>query len=265
MLIMPNNPKWGFSSVITNFPISLFMEESKLCSKCRKLKPLSEFYISSARTAKTGKPVYFSHCKECNHNRNYARRKLREYQIYAPIEGELWENVVGYEGLYKVSNLGRILAIKHRNKIRLAQKNYDGYMRIELSKEGVNTIYGVHVLVAIAFIPNPENKPTVNHKWGIKHDNRASELEWATQEEQMQHAHDIGLVKIKKAEEHFYSKVSNEIAMAIFNSMLSYKVLSEKYNISRKIISNIKRGYTYSSVTGKKYDPDPNHKNQYQR
>ena len=72
---------------------------------------------------------------------------------------------------YEVSELGNV-----RNKKRdsiLKTKDNNGYRQLKLSKNGVNKMYSVHRIVAEAFIPNPENKPCVNHKNGIKSDNRA--------------------------------------------------------------------------------------------
>lgn len=75
-------------------------------------------------------------------------------------------------------------------------KPYDdgkGYLRVKID----GRCERVHILVAVAFIPNPESKPIVNHKKGKKHDCRASQLEWATASENTQHAYDFGLFRSK--------------------------------------------------------------------
>lgn len=77
----------------------------------------------------------------------------------------------------------------------MKQQNHKGYLRITLSKENSIKTFSVHRLVALMFIPNPENKPEVNHKWGVKTDNKASELEWNTTSENMKHAYKTGLQK----------------------------------------------------------------------
>lgn len=64
----------------------------------------------------------------------------------------------------------------------------DGYLKVTLTNNGTRKSYLVHRLVALAFLPNPESKPTVNHKNGIKTDNRVNNLEWATNKEQKIHA-----------------------------------------------------------------------------
>ena len=107
---------------------------------------------------------------------------------------ERWKTLVK-NPLYEVSSLGKV---RNRRTGRVL-KNYDdgkGYLRVKLG--GCN--YRVHILVAEAFIPNPDNKPVVNHKKGNKHDCRASQLEWVTQSENIQHAWDRGLIRKKSKE-----------------------------------------------------------------
>ncbi len=96
-------------------------------------------------------------------------------------------DVVGFEGLYGVTSCGKIYSYKR--KIFLKQR-YDkyGYKRVTLSKDGTLYTRFVHQLVAQAYIPNPENKPTVNHKNEVKTDNYVQNLEWMT----FQENHDYG-------------------------------------------------------------------------
>jgi hypothetical protein len=118
---------------------------------------------------------------------------------------EVWKDIEGYEGLYQISNQGRVksLAKSHRygskeDKIlksgkTIKQRNGLDYPRVCLSKYGNTIVYQIHRLVAISFIPNPLNKDTVNHMNGIKNDNRVDNLEWATMKEQNEHAWNTGL------------------------------------------------------------------------
>ena len=78
-------------------------------------------------------------------------------------------------------------------KILKPYKNKDGYLQVTLNKNGKVKTFLVHRLVAQAFLSNEENKPEVNHKWGIKTDNRASELEWNTTKENCKHSWETGL------------------------------------------------------------------------
>lgn len=93
---------------------------------------------------------------------------------------EVWKPVVGYEGLYEVSDLGRV----RRVKIIEPSRKKHGYMQISLTgSDGVRKSFRLHRLVAEAFIPNPDGKPQVNHKDEDTENNRVKNLEWATAEE----------------------------------------------------------------------------------
>ena len=104
---------------------------------------------------------------------------------------EEWKDVVGYEGLYEVSNLGRIRSIdrkvRYKDSYRTVKGVYIkqiseiyGHLIVKLCKEGKKKQYYVHRLVAQAFIPNPNNLPCINHKNEIPYDNRVDNLEWCT-------------------------------------------------------------------------------------
>ena len=95
---------------------------------------------------------------------------------------EEWKYVVDYEGLYKVSNKGRIFSIL-TNKILNPTLDEKGYYRVGLMKNGKRKNARVHRLVAIAFIPNPYNKPCINHIDEIKTNNIIENLEWCTVKE----------------------------------------------------------------------------------
>ena len=107
---------------------------------------------------------------------------------------EIWKDIKGYQGLYQVSNLGRIKSIK-RNIFLKAHTNSKGYLVVSLSKNNSLSTYRIHRLVAETFIPNLENKPQVNHINGIKSDNRIDNLEWCTNSENQKHAFKNGLQK----------------------------------------------------------------------
>ena len=100
-------------------------------------------------------------------------------------------DVKGYEGLYKVTPEGDIITTARQGSnggIIKAQVDKKGYKRVKLTKEGNQKTYLVHRLVAIAYIPNPSNKRTVNHINGNTSNNAVENLEWATHSEQMNHS-----------------------------------------------------------------------------
>ena len=91
---------------------------------------------------------------------------------------EIWKDIKGYEGLYQVSNEGRIFSVI--NSIFLKPIENNGYYTVSLYKNKKPSINNIHRLVAEAFIPNPNNLPCVNHKNEIKTDNKVNNLEWCT-------------------------------------------------------------------------------------
>lgn len=115
---------------------------------------------------------------------------------------EIWKDIPGYEGLYQVSNLGRVKSLDRTIKQKDAHGGHclfhykerllkiaiatDGYGRVSLANDGRS--HSVHRLVAQTFIPNPENKPMVNHINGNRADNNVSNLEWCTNQENQIHA-----------------------------------------------------------------------------
>lgn len=107
---------------------------------------------------------------------------------------EIWKDVVGYEGLYQVSNMGRVKSIRF-DKEKMLKTWYDkGYKYVELCVNRHRYKTGVHRLVALAFIPNPLNKPEVNHKDRNRSNNHVENLEWVTQSENVADAYKKGVL-----------------------------------------------------------------------
>jgi hypothetical protein len=126
------------------------------------------------------------------------------------MEKEIWKDVVGYEGFYRISSLGNVESLD-RTVWNKANKSYSGikgfkmkldikgkkYFQVQLCLDGRIKHHSVHRLVAMAFIPNPQNKATVNHINEIKTDNRIENLEWATQSENINYGNRNALAVIR--------------------------------------------------------------------
>lgn len=120
---------------------------------------------------------------------------------------EIWKQVVGHEGLYEVSSLGNLKTFNWKGtgqtRIMKPAKDHKGYLRTMLVKDKIAKTIKMHRIIAQAFLPNPENKATVNHKNGIKDDNRVDNLEWHTYKENTHHAIQNGM---------FYFRPKSELA-----------------------------------------------------
>lgn len=177
-----------------------------------------------------------------------------------------WRPVKGWEGKYEVSNTGLVKSLARvskrkdghefslRERILWTRLNQLGYEVAGLSNPTLGII--VHRLVAEAFIPNPENKRTVNHKDCDKTNNHVSNLEWCTHLENIRHAYENGLYHnrvVRRGDEHSNRKLSTEIVLDIMKELqlgTLPRTLGEKYGVNRRTICAIKIGQIWSHVTG---------------
>ena len=115
---------------------------------------------------------------------------------------EEWRDIIGYEGLYQVSNLGRVKSFLYYNgtneRIIKPIQLKNGYYNISLSKNKINKKEYIHRLVAKAFIPNPNNYPIINHKDENPSNNCVNNLEWCTQK------YNMNYVKLKNKHRFFF-------------------------------------------------------------
>lgn len=140
---------------------------------------------------------------------------------------EIWKDVIGYEGLYQVSNIGRVKRLAstvhyrdgrvfhYKEALLNPRKTKDGYLLTSFSKNGVGKTHLIHRVVASHFVPNPLNKPVTNHLNGIRDDNRAGNLQWSTQSENVKYSFDVLGFKIT---EQTKRKISDKLKGKVFSA-----------------------------------------------
>lgn len=159
---------------------------------------------------------------------------------------EIWKDIKGYEGLYQVSNLGNIKSLEkiqvfpngglniRKEKALKPNKMSNGYLNVRLYNSKQKG-YGIHRLVAQAFIPNPNNYSQVNHIDGNKQNNFVDNLEWCDASYNQKHAIQTGLKKVHKVKQ--YDLKGNYI-----KTWKSIKEITNYYNISHACIINCCNG-----------------------
>lgn len=146
---------------------------------------------------------------------------------------EIFVDIKGYEGLYKISNLGNIYSFRSFDLLK--PKDSHSYKYVTLCKDGKRKNKFIHRLVAEAFIPNTSNKPQVNHIDGNKSNNTVKNLEWATPKENCEHRNrvlKVGCRKVKCIE------TGKE-----FNSI---KEAAAYYGKSAAVLNSVLRNYKYN-------------------
>lgn len=166
------------------------------------------------------------------------------------LEGEVWKSIVGHGDFYMVSNKSRFLILKrsiptstgvrsYRSKIVPTRVGAYGYLYVPLFTNGKIRFKAAHRYIAKAFIPNPDNKPQVNHKSGIKTDNRVENLEWCTRSENVKHAFSIGLSKINKEQRDRFVKMAKNATGG--NNPSSVKVINTESGVVYETVSEAAR------------------------
>ncbi len=169
---------------------------------------------------------------------------------------ENWKKIQGFED-YSVSDMGRVRRDKDfgntfAGRILKPLKDGNGYHHVRLMQNNVGKKIRIHRLVAIAFIPNLENKKNVNHIDGNKTNNLLPNLEWASDSENFVHALNNGLVKLPKGEKHKASKLKIcdviQIKDLLKKQVLTQDLIAQKFRVSQNAISQIKLGKNWAHI-----------------
>lgn len=165
---------------------------------------------------------------------------------------EIWRDIAGYEGLYQVSNIGRVRSSYKGGRVLKLQPNHNGYLTVRLCRNNKGKTHRVHRLVAEAFIDNPDDKPEVNHVDGIKTDNRVENLEWCTSFENMRHAYATGLQSAPQGKDSPVAKLIDEQVRYIRENPdgLTQRELAGKFGVNQVTISRVQLGKAYRNAGG---------------
>ena len=162
------------------------------------------------------------------------------------LPNEKWCGVTDFEEMYKVSTRGRIKS-SHFGKetILKPQGSKDDYLKVSLRKDGRTKLVDIHILVAKAFIPNPENKPVVHHKDGNKHNNCVENLEWVTYGENNNYTYQDGAKK---------RILTADIVRIIRKSYIpkhpefGIRALAKRFNVKEGLVRQVVHNITYKDV-----------------
>lgn len=169
--------------------------------------------------------------------------------------GETFLPVPGYEGLYEISNKGRLWSVRRRidsgkchrefgGRFLPLRPNHNGYMRVILCVKGSSRNVAIHRLVAEAFIPNPDNLPFVNHRDGNKQNNCVDNLEWCTASQNMKHAFAMGLKTAKGSNNSAHKLTDEEVdyirkVYCPYDKKYGSVPLAKKFGVHRKTITRV--------------------------
>ena len=184
---------------------------------------------------------------------------------------EIWKDIINYEGIYQISNLGRVKSLerivpygavasrKEREKIlkprHAGYSSREGipYLSVALFKNKVRKQFSIHRLVAESFCDNSQNKPEVNHIDNNPSNNCANNLEWVTTQENIAHRHKQGRSSSAKGVDNPNSKISeedvNQIRKLLNESKLSQQKIADMFSINQGTVSKIKLNKTYKNCS----------------
>lgn len=181
-------------------------------------------------------------------------------------QNEIWKDVPGYDGKYQVSNMGRVRGLPRNSvmkngsdvirklKGRIMSFGVCGsrvkYHSIKLCKDSKIETITIHRLVATVFVKNPHGKPHINHINNNSFDNRATNLEWCTPQENMSHAMKNGRWDIRGEKQHL-SKLNTKSVVSIRKMItlgIKFNDIANKFKIDPSTISDINRGKTWKHI-----------------
>lgn len=179
-----------------------------------------------------------------------------DFEILEELAGTV--PVKGYEDKYRINKLGQVWSMNYKRTGAIKQLKFGragtGYYTVALLRDGKQTSFCRHKLLAEHFIPNPTELKEVNHKNGIKHDDRLENLEWCTHKENMEHASRVIGRRPKSSEA--WSKTSNRTLtepqvkeIMRLKGKVPQKKLAEKYGVHKSAIGLIHCGRNWAWLT----------------
>lgn len=201
------------------------------------------------------------------HYKNLSLETLTEYVDGIGLVKEQWKDITGYEKIYAVSTFGRVKSYsrmvwqpqlggrwtKRKERILRQKNTIDGYLTVVLSVDKDKYFSGVHRLVAMMFVNNPNNNPEVDHIFGNKKHNRPYVLEWVTDKENTDRAIKLGFAPSQVGEVNPKCKITEKEALEIRRKYVkgkhgNRKILAKEYGLSESGVAKIGLGYLWKHL-----------------
>lgn len=218
-------------------------------------------YSENTQDAYDNNRIDISNIKPKKELKKYILELPNNYFSLLDFKNEIWKDIPNYEGLYHVSNMGRIKCLTHIVNFKTSQRRLEhihkpsllknGYCAIILSQNAKTEHFLIHRLVAISFLQNDNKFLYVNHKNSNRQDNRVENLEWCTQKQNVQHGIKYGFFKTTWNENNYKAKLKNidiPIIKECLNNGISYRKLANQYGVAISTIFRIKHGISWKNI-----------------